>query len=128
MPTRGGLAGRGGRRAGWLSPLTLLVNAGPAIVLGPARRARTFSPKVIPMNSAYVVIDYTNHRGERSERIIAPIGSVRFSQNEWHPDQQWLLDAVDSAKQEFRSFAMKDVHSWRPASDEDLKRLLPANS
>lgn len=41
-----------------------------------------------------VVLDYTNHRGERFERTIIPFG-LRFGTIEWLLDPQWLLDAYD---------------------------------
>ena len=60
-----------------------------------------------------VIIDYTNHRGERSERRIRP-GGMWYGVTEWHHDPQWLVDAIDLDKSESRTFAMKDIHSWRP--------------
>jgi predicted DNA-binding transcriptional regulator YafY len=58
-----------------------------------------------------VVIDYTNWRGERAMRRIRPLRLV-FENNEWHPDTQWLLEAVDLDKGEERTFAMSNIHSW----------------
>lgn len=66
------------------------------------------------MSVHHVVIDYTNHRGERAERRIRPL-EVKFKTTEWHPEPQWLLRAFDIDKQELREFAMKDIHSWRVA-------------
>lgn len=66
--------------------------------------------------SLSVVIDYTNYRGERSKRHILP-GHLRYAHNEWHPEYQWLLDAFDLGKQQTRTFAMKDIHSWEPCHD-----------
>jgi hypothetical protein len=62
-----------------------------------------------------VIIDYTNWRGERSERRILP-SRIVFKSNEWHPERQWLLEAIDLDKGSlaFRTFALKDIHSWRP--------------
>lgn len=65
-------------------------------------------------DEAVVVIDYTNYRGERSERRIIPI-SIKYEYNEWHPDKQWLLSAYDLDKGVLRFFAMADIHSWRSA-------------
>lgn len=62
-----------------------------------------------------VVIDYTNHRGERSERRILP-SAIRYAEAEWHPGEQWLMDAFDLEKKADRTFAMKDIHSWSPVS------------
>lgn len=58
-----------------------------------------------------VLIDYTNWRGERSTRRIRSLRLV-FENNEWHPETQWLLEAVDLDKGAERSFAMSGIHSW----------------
>lgn len=60
-----------------------------------------------------VYIDYTNYRGERAWRRIIP-GAIRFDATDWHPGQQWLLDATDVERQAERTFAMKDIHAWTP--------------
>jgi predicted DNA-binding transcriptional regulator YafY len=65
-----------------------------------------------------VVIDYTNHRGERSLRRVEPDRHY-FGSAEWHPEPQWLLDALDLDLDEYRTFAVKDIHSWRPATEEE---------
>jgi predicted DNA-binding transcriptional regulator YafY len=62
-----------------------------------------------------VLIDYTNWRGERRERRIRPLG-LFFENNEWHPDTQWLLEAVDVESGELRTFALASIHSWKCAS------------
>lgn len=62
--------------------------------------------------SREVIIDYTNWRGERAKRRIKPIGSMVFTYNEWHPEQQWLILALDVERGEKRFFAMKNIHSW----------------
>lgn len=59
-----------------------------------------------------VVIDYTNWRGERAKRVIAPTGQMRFAATVWHPEPQWLMEAMDVEKGEHRLFAMKDIHAW----------------
>jgi hypothetical protein len=61
-------------------------------------------------------IDYTNHRGERHWRKIAPTAdrpSMWWGRTEWHVEPQWLLDAYDHEKGAVRTFAMKDIHGWR---------------
>lgn len=68
--------------------------------------------------SRVVEIDYTNHRGERSVRRIEPDDDfpMRFGRTAYHPEPQWLLDAMDLDKNEERTFAMKDIHSWTTIS------------
>jgi predicted DNA-binding transcriptional regulator YafY len=68
------------------------------------------------MTSDRVIIDYTNWRGERSEREILP-QRIAFMRSEWHPNPQWILIAYDYGKEAERTFAIKDIHSWRPAHD-----------
>jgi 8-oxo-dGTP diphosphatase len=60
-----------------------------------------------------VEIDYVNWKGEQSTRVIRP-REFYFGPNKWHPGNQWLLDATDIAKDDIRTFAMKDIHGWRP--------------
>ena len=63
---------------------------------------------------ASVVIDYTNYRGERSERLILP-RRIWFGTTEWHAEPQWLLEAIDLAKDSKRDFAMNQIHTWGPS-------------
>jgi len=56
-------------------------------------------------------IVYTNYRGETSLREVVP-QRVWFGATEWHPDEQWLLDAMDVAKGAPRSFALRDIQSY----------------
>lgn len=56
-------------------------------------------------------IDYTNHRNERSVRVINPI-RIYYGSTHWHPEDQWLLAAWDMEKNADRIFAMKNVHAW----------------
>jgi predicted DNA-binding transcriptional regulator YafY len=58
-----------------------------------------------------VQIHYTNHRGETARRRIIP-HQIRFGASEWHPREQWLLDAYDVDKQAERSFALADIREW----------------
>ena len=53
-------------------------------------------------------ITYRNWRGETRERTIEP-KEIWFGATEWHPDEQWLLKAIDVEKGELRDFALKDV-------------------
>jgi predicted DNA-binding transcriptional regulator YafY len=62
-----------------------------------------------------VKIDYCNYRGERSVRLIEP-RAIRFGSNEWHPEPQWLLEALDVEKVAERTFAMKDIAAWTPVA------------
>ena len=63
--------------------------------------------------SKYVRICYVNWRGETTHRTIIP-GKMYFDHNEWHPEDQWLLDAFDVDKKVARTFAMKDILEWTP--------------
>lgn len=58
-----------------------------------------------------VRIDYTNWRNERGIRTIIP-QQIRWGATEWHPGEQWLLEALDVEKGVLRTFAMKDIHAW----------------
>jgi len=72
-----------------------------------------------------VIIDYTNWRGKRTLRRIIPI-RVSFENNEYHPDTQWLLEAIDlnDADHKVKTFALKDIHSWQPSSTPPMAMIL----
>jgi predicted DNA-binding transcriptional regulator YafY len=69
-----------------------------------------FEPKCV------VIIRYTNYRGQTADRRIIPV-CIRFGSTEWHPEEQWLLDAFDVDRGADRSFALKDVLQWREEAD-----------
>lgn len=58
-----------------------------------------------------VRILYTNYRGETALRTVIP-ERLYFGSTTWHPESQWLLDALDVDKHENRTFAMKDIRAW----------------
>ena len=64
-----------------------------------------------------VRIRYTNYRGETAMRRVVP-RVIHFTSNEWHPEPQWIMEALDLDRGEERSFAIKDIHEWRPDGDE----------
>jgi len=61
-----------------------------------------------------VLLDYTNHRGERRERRVLP-GRIWYGTTKWHPEAQWLMQATDLERGEQRDFAMAQIHGWRAA-------------
>lgn len=66
-----------------------------------------------------VVVDYTNWEGKRRDRIIN-ISKLYFGDSPYHPEEQWLLEAVDVETGKNRIFAMSSIHSWRKATPHDL--------
>jgi predicted DNA-binding transcriptional regulator YafY len=58
-----------------------------------------------------VGIVYTNYRGETARRRIIP-QRLWFGATKWHPDEQWLLDAIDVEKKSQRSFALRDIQTY----------------
>lgn len=58
-----------------------------------------------------VKILYKNWKGVTSYRNIVP-KSVEFKSTEWHPEEQWILNAFDIDKQADRAFAVKDIKEW----------------
>jgi predicted DNA-binding transcriptional regulator YafY len=61
--------------------------------------------------SKIVNILYTNYRGETGYRNIIP-HRIWFGSTQWHPADQWLLDAHDVEKNAIRNFAMSDIKDW----------------
>lgn len=63
----------------------------------------------------FVVIDYTNWKGERRERKVIPVLISFGAFPPYHAEPQWVMRAIDLENGAWRHFAMKDIHSWRPA-------------
>lgn len=62
-----------------------------------------------PANQAQAVrIRYRNYRGETAVRHIKPC-HIWFGSTSWHPEPQWLLEAIDLDKGAERSFALSDI-------------------
>jgi predicted DNA-binding transcriptional regulator YafY len=70
-----------------------------------------------------VAIVYRNHRGETWTRRIIP-QRIWYGRTEWHPEEQWMLDAYDLERAAMRSFAMQDIQVWEP--DDSLLRWFQA--
>lgn len=79
---------------------------------------------IIPFNEKHKVnILYKNWQNEIVWRKIIPI-SVTYKKTKWHPEEQWILNAFDTNKQEHRCFAMKDIKEW--ISEKDLIEMKKA--
>jgi predicted DNA-binding transcriptional regulator YafY len=51
-------------------------------------------------------IMYRNWKGEVRERRILPT-HIFWGSNEWHTEEQWLVEAYDLEKKELRTFALE---------------------
>ncbi len=65
----------------------------------------------IEKDKKIVKILYTNWKGVTSYRNIIP-ESIVFKATEWHPEEQWILNAFDVEKNAMRGFALKDIKEW----------------
>ena len=54
---------------------------------------------------------YTNHRGETSIRRLVP-QRVWFGKTEWHPEEQWLLEAFDLDRNAIRNYVLREVRAF----------------
>ena len=70
-----------------------------------------FSLEKIEKDKKIVKILYTNWKGVTSYRNIIP-ESIEFKATEWHPEEQWILNAFDVEKNAIRGFALKDIKEW----------------
>ena len=64
-----------------------------------------------------VRIGYTNWKGEKGDRHIQPL-QVWYGATQWHPEEQWLLRALDVEKQAERDFALKDIVQVQRRNDD----------
>lgn len=63
------------------------------------------------MSERIIQIDYTNWRGVRRKRLVRPTGFMTFDSTEWHPEKQWLMEAIDvQSGGVIKLFALKDIH------------------
>lgn len=60
---------------------------------------------------------YKNWKGETGIRRVYPL-KIWWGKTDWHPTEQWLLDAFDIDKQDTRSFAIADIRAWQPLPPE----------
>jgi hypothetical protein len=67
-----------------------------------------------------VSVLYTNYRGITARRRIIP-RRIWFGSTEWHPGEQWILDAFDLEKRAERSFAIADIKAWSANSGTGCK-------
>lgn len=65
-----------------------------------------------------LVIDYTNHRGERALRRVVP-QRIWFGSTPWHPEKQWLMEAFDLDRQAQRDFALTDIQGLSGEAAEE---------
>lgn len=73
-----------------------------------------------------ITVRYRNWRGETAIRTIVPI-RIWHGATEWHPEAQWLMEAVDSERGVVRDFALRDMNpaasaGVAPAADEAERR------
>ena len=83
----------------------------------------TISPSANPQGSQQrmVRVHYRNWRGEERTREIRPI-QVQWGTSDWHPEDQWMLLAVDPEDGKTKLFALKDCDFLHP-NDGRLERL-----
>lgn len=55
-----------------------------------------------------IKVIYTNWKGKTRERTITPT-AIFFGETQYHPETQWLVEAVDMEILEPRLFALKDM-------------------
>ena len=60
-----------------------------------------------------VEIVYTNYKGELKRYRIIP-HAIKFGKTEFHPIEQWLMEATDVERNVMRTFSMQTIHSWKP--------------
>jgi hypothetical protein len=60
------------------------------------------------MSDKTMTVLYTNWRGETAKRDIEPL-RIWWGNTEWHPDNQWMMEAKDVEKGVMRDFALRDM-------------------
>ncbi|MGL4253974.1 MAG: WYL domain-containing protein [Fusobacteriaceae bacterium] len=65
-----------------------------------------------------VAIDYTNWEGKRSIRYVKP-KYMYYGSTKYHTTEQWFVKAFDVQKQDWRRFALNNIHEWRSLSEAE---------
>jgi predicted DNA-binding transcriptional regulator YafY len=56
---------------------------------------------------------YRNWRDEIRERTVTPL-RVWYGRTDWHPAEQWFMEAIDSENGNKRDFALADILTFEP--------------
>ena len=57
-----------------------------------------------------LTFQYTNWQGHFNTRSVdGNTARIYYGRDEWHKEDQWLMEALDLDKGELRHFAMKDI-------------------
>lgn len=60
------------------------------------------------LNKVILKLIYKNYKNDVSERKIIPL-EIFFGANEFHKDEQWLIRVWDIDKNDYRTYAFKDI-------------------
>lgn len=80
--------------------------------------------QAIPDGSKAVQVSYINWRKEIRQRVVTPLGRLYWGSNEWHPEEQWLLDVWDHQAKATRTFAFSGILGVMKAEREVDGRLI----
>jgi hypothetical protein len=64
--------------------------------------------KVEVTSGSYIEFDYINYKQVKGHRKVK-VQRISFGSTKHHPEEEWLLEAIDMDKNEERIFAMKDM-------------------
>lgn len=66
-----------------------------------------------------IIINYTNRKGESSDRVILPL-EIWYGETKKYKDQQWFLKAINIDTGDERNFPLKGINSFskRQVADE----------
>lgn len=104
---------RAGARRMWNAVLAFIERNNPAA----AKFLREGRPP--SQEAEAMTVRYTNYRGEESVRRIAP-QRYWYGSTKWHPQPQWLVDALDVDRNVVRSFALRDMQVIdHPSTNEE---------
>jgi predicted DNA-binding transcriptional regulator YafY len=65
----------------------------------------------------WVTFLYKNWEGKTAVRRVYPL-KIYWGSNQWHPTEQWLLEAFDIDKEDTRSFALNSISGWTPITSD----------
>jgi len=58
-----------------------------------------------------IKLEYKNWRGEVGIRTIFPL-DIYYGSTEYHKEEQWLIKVWDLDKNDYRTYALRDIKKW----------------
>ncbi len=91
------------------------------IGVGAPSTAPAAPPVPVPAPYPVFTCTYRNHAGQVGKRAFVPV-AIEYKATPWHTTPQWIVQAYDHSKGDYRGFALNDILT--PYADEIIGQLM----